>query len=533
MKKHIIPLALSCVTVLASLGSCGSTAKSPSEVSEVVIEKSTGGNPIIDMYDEDGNIIYGGDPAVYVDGDTVYLYTGHDISTDKEVSEKTYHIPEYLCYSSTDLINWKNEGVVLNMHDVDWTRNSTSAWASQVIKYKDNYYLYYCSWDKKARGKQSIGVAVSSSPTGPFVDKGESLVNGLITKPESNAWNDIDPTVWVETDESGEEHRYLAWGNSLFYVCELNEDMISVKDLNGDGDITFGIKEGSGDIYSPMKGLGTFTEAPWLYRRQDENGSYYGDYYLFYASQWRESMAYAHTDDLMFGEWQDYTIYMPPTATCNTNHEAIFDFKGKTYIMYHNGARPGGNGYRRSACLQELVWTDDGRIEPVTESAAGLSGTVSTIAYYDGTEKDSTSLISHESFVCSSDDKDYPYVGISVGNLSVDSPLDSEWVIVSGKSDPSNDSLVSIQSENKVGLYLTVAEDGSVVLSQDVDGKEETALLQTFCTKEALNGKEDCISLESVSSPGMFISVDPDSGLLKLTDGTENQDMASFLISAD
>ena len=58
---------------------------------------------------------------------------------------------------------------------------------------------------------------------------------------------DIDPTVWIEEDENGEEHRYLMWGNTYNYICELNEDMISVKDLNGDGEITFG---DDGDVKS-------------------------------------------------------------------------------------------------------------------------------------------------------------------------------------------------------------------------------------------------------------------------------------------
>ena len=58
-----------------------------------------------------GERIYGGDPSVLVDGDTVYLYTGHDASTDEQVANSVYEIPEYLCYSSTpDLVNWKSEG---------------------------------------------------------------------------------------------------------------------------------------------------------------------------------------------------------------------------------------------------------------------------------------------------------------------------------------------------------------------------------------------------------------------------------------
>ena len=531
MKKRRLMAAVLAAGMLISMAGCGGpTAKTVSDIQPVAIEKSEYSNPIIKFRDEYGDPIYGGDPAVYVDGDTVYLYTGHDMSTDKEVSERIYHIPEYLCYSSTDLINWKQEGVVMDMQDVEWARNSTSAWASQVIKHhdpeqdKDLYYLYFCSWDKTARGKQSIGVAVSESPTGPFVDKGEPIVNGLITKPESSAFNDIDPTVWVETGDDGEEHRYLMWGNGILYGCELNEDMTSVKDLNGDGEITYGIKPGTADIYSRTNGLVSYTEAPWIYRRQDENGEYYGDYYLFFAYTWRENMAYAVTDDLLFGEWRDEGVFMPPTATCNTNHEAIFDFKGKTYMMYHNGAQPGGNGYRRSACLQELTFGEDGTVKKVTESTKGLAGTSSTISLSTG-EK-----IEHEPFVCSNDDADYPYVDIALGSGLSEDAKDSSWVIISGKSDEADENLVSIEAENKVGMFITATEDGTLVLSQDVDGKEPTALAQTFKTYEGLSGVEGEVTLESVSMPGYFLSLS--NGVLTLTDAPEAA-TSSFAIIAE
>ncbi len=79
--------------------------------------------------------------------------------------------------------------------------------------------------DATSNGKQSIGVAVSDNPAGPFTDKGEPLVKGTVTEPESSNFNDIDPTVWIETDDAGVEHRYLAWGNNKYYVCELEEDI--------------------------------------------------------------------------------------------------------------------------------------------------------------------------------------------------------------------------------------------------------------------------------------------------------------------
>ena len=158
-------------------------------------------------------------------------------------------------------------------------------------------------------------------------------MRGTVTEPQSSNWNDIDPTVWIETDDAGVNHRYLAWGNGKYYVCELNEDMISVKDLNGDGKITCGTSKESADIIDRTEGLNAFTEAPWLYRRQDGDGKFYGRYYMFYAYGWREQMAYASTDNLLDGTWEFGKILMPPAATSNTNHMSVFDFQGKTYFV--------------------------------------------------------------------------------------------------------------------------------------------------------------------------------------------------------
>ncbi|MCC8168247.1 MAG: family 43 glycosylhydrolase, partial [Clostridiales bacterium] len=354
---------------------------------EVALELSSFTNPIAG-FDEDGDITYGGDPSVLVDGDTVYLYLGHDTSTDD-----SYVMLDYICYSSTDLVNWTYEGSVFTASKalVEWLNTSTSAWAAQVVKHydedagKDMYYLYYCSWDATSDGKQSIGVAVSDSPTGVFEDIGEPLVSGNVTiDDETSTWNDIDPTVWIETDEDGEEHRYLAWGNGRCYVCELNEDMVSVKDQNGDGEITSGASTDVADIIESTDGLTSYTEAPWLYRRQDEDGNYYGDYYLFYAYSWRECLAYATTDDLLNGSWTFGSVIMRNSATANTEHPAVFDFQGKTYLISHNGALAGGDGYRRSPIILEIEWNDDGTIDLMKELTASIAGTASTITLADG-----------------------------------------------------------------------------------------------------------------------------------------------------
>ena len=444
-------------------------------------------------------------------GDTLYLYVGHDTALNE-----SYVIPEYLCYSTKDMVDWDYEGVVLKMSDVSWA-DKNSAWAGQVAKHydevsgSDKYYMYFCSWASTDSGKQSVGVAVADSPSGPFTDLGEPLVKGSFTTDETSAWNDIDPTVWIEEDDSGEEHRYLAWGNSKLYMCELNEDMISVKDYDGDGQITF-----KTDIRTKML-PDSYTEAPWIYRRQDENGKYYGDYYLFYAYGWREQMAYATTNDLMTGRFYYQDVIMKPTATSNTNHPAVVDFLGKTWFIYHNGSLPGGSGFRRVACAEELEFYSDGAVAYLNETASGANGTSSVITSLNGDK------LAHEWFNNSAADDQYPYTSMGLGSgLAKTKSEDMQWVIVPGKASPDDAYTVSVESDNKPGLYITIT-DGKPVLCQDHNKKMAEA--QTFRTIEGLAGSG--ISFESVSEPGKYLTLS--GGELTLTDGRDAQ-ASSFTV---
>ena len=474
----------------------------------VSIPLSNAANPITRGSQNEG-ILYGGDPCALVSGDTLYLYTGHDISSGND-----YVIPEYLCWSTRDMESWQYEGVVMTMADVTWA-DKNSAWAAQAALHtdpdtgEDMYYLYFCSWDSTDGGKQSIGCAVSHSPTGPFEDIGHPIVKGSLTADETSTWNDIDPTVWIE-NEGGTEHRYLMWGNSKLYICELNEDMTSLKDLDGDGKITF-----RQDVLSKMP-PDAYTEAPWLYRRRDDKGEYYGDYYLFYANGWREQMAYATCGDPMTERFIYQDVIMKPTATSNTNHPAVVDFLGRTWFIYHNGALPGGSGYRRCPNAVQLEFYSDGAIKPMEESACGAFGTLAVITSAQG------EVLSHEWFNNSSSDASYPYTDIRVGSgFDKSSPTDSLWNITRGKSDPDDGYRVSVESENKPGLYITV-RDGSVVLSQDHDGKQGAA--QTFLTYEAPGGNGFVLSPETAQ--GKYLAIKDGAAYL-----TDDADEAVFNIT--
>ena len=482
------------------------------ETTPTTITKSTNGNPILG-FDADGKTLYAGDPAAYVEDDTVYLYAGHDTSTGD-----SYVMPEWVCYTSKDMENWEYKGSVMSAKDISWRSNDTSAWASQVIKHNGKYYLYFCTWDKTSSGKHSIGVAVSDSPTGPFTDIGKPLIQGTLTEPQAHDHDDIDPTVWVENVD-GVEHRYLAWGNTNFYVCELNDDMISVKDLDEDGSIQMGKDILQQKFDGLPDGLG-FTEAPWIYRQQDENGNYTGKYYLFGAFGWREQMGYA-TSDSMYGPWKWGGIIMEPTATSNTNHPAVIDFNGKTYFIYHNGSLVWGSGFRRSVCVSEMTFNEDGTVPYIDETSTGLTGTASFITTADN------KYLGYTAFSNPSDDASYPLKKQLTVTADGADLKTTQWEIEKGKSDSTNENYVSIQAVYKPGLYLCV--DGTnVVLTQQDTTSTALAKKMTFKTVEAIDGTVGKVSFESVSTPGYFITVSGDN--IILTDGS-NTANCSFSVT--
>lgn len=225
-------------------------------------------------------------------------------------------------------------------------------------------------------------------------------------------------------------------------------------------------------------------------------------------------MAYTTTDDLLDGKWDGAHVVMEPSVTSNTNHMAVFDFNGKTYFVYHNGSMPGGSGYRRIPCITEIHFESDGSIKEIPETAAGINGKVSHIYTASGI------ALSHEHFVNSGSDGAYPYTTVDVGTYLDPQEADAQWVLTAGKADISDASYVSIQSENKPGLYLTANSDKTVTLAQDykLSDIKETAKRQTFIKREGLSDSS-MVSYESVSCPGYYITVSD--GSLVLTDGSD------------
>ena len=57
---------------------------------------------------------YTADPAPMVVGDTLYVYTSHD---EDELIDGFYTMFEWCCYSTTDMVNWTDHGVVFSLEE--------------------------------------------------------------------------------------------------------------------------------------------------------------------------------------------------------------------------------------------------------------------------------------------------------------------------------------------------------------------------------------------------------------------------------
>lgn len=280
---------------------------------------------------------YTADPAALVYKGKVYLYTGHDEAPPKRES---YIMHEWLCFSSEDMVNWTEHPVPLRVKDFAWAKDD--AWASQVIERNGKFYWYAAVTHNTIHGK-AIGVAVADSPTGPFKDaRGSALITNDMTTDTKISWDDIDPTVIIDKGQA-----YLFWGNTVLNYARLKENMIEL-----DGPI------------QQVK-LPNFTEAPWVHKHNDW-------YYLSYAYQFPEKIAYAMSKSIQ-GPWIYKGILNEVAGNSNTNHQAIIDFKGKSYFIYHNGSLPtDGGSFRRSVCIDYLYYNKDGTMKRVVMTSEGV-----------------------------------------------------------------------------------------------------------------------------------------------------------------
>ncbi|MDR6944761.1 family 43 glycosylhydrolase [Mucilaginibacter pocheonensis] len=260
-------------------------------------------------------------------------------------------------FSSPDLVQWKDEGVILNLvKDVSWAKSN--AWAPTIIEKKINgqykYFYYFCA-------AQKVGVAVADDPAGPFVDSGKPLLSKRPTGVHGG--QEIDPDVF-EDPVSGKD--YLYWGNGYMAVAELNKDMISI-------DTT------TTKVITPDETFREGTEV--AYRK--------GKYYFM----WSEDDTRSPNYKVRYGYADSPTgkIIIPGNniviekdtvqGIYATGHNSVLNIPGTHdwYIIYHRFNRPDGikmgeaAGYNREVCIDKLFFNKDGTIQEVKPTLQGVT----------------------------------------------------------------------------------------------------------------------------------------------------------------
>lgn len=291
-----------------------------------------------------GSNIRTADPSAHVwqDG-RLYIYASHDEECQEDFWMKDWHV-----FSSDDLVNWTDHGACLSVNELSWADNY--AWAPDCA-YKDGKY-YFCFPagtghkdrvnPEKSTKWMGIGIAVSESPAGPFVDH----VGGpLWTEPYSN-----DPCLFI--DDDGTPYLYVHGKGADYSVIELSDDMKSVK----------------GEFYKmDMGGYEPKMEGPWVFKR---NGKYY-----FTMPEGNRILTYYMADSPK-GPWTYKGEIMGQEHNSN-NHHSIVEYKGQWILFYHRWIDTGNacenRKRQRQICADYLFFNEDGTIQPVIRTEEGLA----------------------------------------------------------------------------------------------------------------------------------------------------------------
>nr|MCR5153357.1 family 43 glycosylhydrolase [Lachnospiraceae bacterium] len=317
------------------------------------------GNPVLD-----GQFA---DPDIDVFNGKYYMYTTTDGYPGW--SGTVFH-----CFSSENLRDWVDEGIILDVasNDVKWSVGS--AWAPTIEEKNGKYYFYFCA--KCPSGESQIGVAVADKPEGPYTAMDTPLLTMAICKEAGvEMGQTIDPSIFTDDDGTS----YVLFGNGRAAIVKLNDDMVSIdtstlKNINNLKDFREAV------TVTKRDGVYHFT---WSC---DDTGS--PDYHINYG-----------ISDSLYGEVKNMgTILSKDTDLdiLGTGHHCILHIPDtdEYYIAYHRfytplGSFTDGTGFHRETCIDKLTFdAETGYMQTVTPTLTGVAERV--IAASNKTEETST-----------------------------------------------------------------------------------------------------------------------------------------------
>lgn len=305
-----------------------------------------GANPVLPGFHADPEVLFAEKTGKY------YIYSTTD-------GTPGWGGKEFSVFSSSDLQNWTDEGVMLDVatDQVPWAVGN--AWAPAIIEVKgDNgvyrYYFYFSAHWAEGNTK-AIGVAVAYDPTGPFV----AINHPIVTKSPTGRGQQIDVDV-MRDPVSGKY--YLYWGNGYMAGAELADNLTEIKDET----ITVMTpKGGTLETYA-------FREAPYAFYRDgkyyfmwsvDDTGS--PNYHVSYGTS-TSPLGPIEVADPCNVLWQ-----RPEQKIYGTAHNSVIELPGgndEWRIVYH---RINGNfidhepGIHREVCIDRMEFNPDGSIKTI------------------------------------------------------------------------------------------------------------------------------------------------------------------------
>jgi hypothetical protein len=305
--------------------------------------------------------IYTADPSAHVFNGKIYIYPSHDIEAGIAFNDNGDHFAmEDYHVLSLDTPGGKatDHGVALHVKDVPWAQRQM--WAPDAAHKNGTYYLYFPA--RRADGIFQIGVATSSSPSGPFKPEPEAIIGSY----------SIDPAVFEDTD--GQFYMYFGgiWGGQLQNYRNNSYNAAGTEPADN--------APALGPIVARMSDdMKEFAETPREIQILDDNGKpllagdhdrrffeaswvhkYNGKYYFSYSTGDTHLLCYA-IGDTPYGPFTYAGQILTPVIGWTTHH-SICEFQGKWFLFYHDSVLSKGETHLRSVKMTEIHYDSNGKI---------------------------------------------------------------------------------------------------------------------------------------------------------------------------
>ena len=314
--------------------------------------------------------IYTADPSAHVFNGKIYIYPSHDIDAGEAFDDLGSHFAmEDYHVISMDNPNSeaKDNGIALHVNDVPWAEKQM--WAPDATEKDGRYYLFFPAKDYD--GIFKIGVAISDSPTGPFIPQPDAIKESF----------SIDPAVFK--DDDGSYYMYFGglWGGQLqrwrtgefnneksesptahlpndnepalcAKVAKLTDDLL---DFAEDAkDVVIVDEDGKPLLQGDIERR--FFEASWMHK-------YNGKYYFSYSTGDTHFICYAIADN-PYGPFTYAGRILNPVVGW-TSHHSIVEFKNEWYLFYHDSSLSKGITHLRSIKVTKIEYGENDFIKTI------------------------------------------------------------------------------------------------------------------------------------------------------------------------